>query len=116
MGDNTIQSANSLFKQLKLLYPDKTDEELWGMIGLTPMIGLNDVHPEVFTLEDAEAVTAFARENRIRRIAMWSLGRDQECVSQQKIISDRCSGMVQEPFAYSAIFNQLTGSEGRPEN
>jgi hypothetical protein len=109
MGENTIQAAESLFEQLQELYPHKGGAELWGMIGLTPMIGLNDSHPEVFTLEDAEAVTTFARANGIRRIAMWSLGRDKECVSEQKIVSDRCSGVLQEPFAYSVIFNQVIG-------
>ncbi len=108
MGENSIQAAESLFEQLQGLYPQKTESELWNMIGLTPMIGLNDVHPEVFTLEDAQTVTDFAREKGIQRIAMWSVGRDKECIGGQRIVSDRCSGVLQEPLAYSSIFNQLT--------
>jgi len=111
MGDNTIQAAQSLFAQLRELYPDAEDADLWRMIGLTPMIGLNDRHPEVFTLEDAAAVTAFAQEQGIGRISMWSLGRDEECVSQQRIISDSCSGLVHDDLAFSAVFIPFTSAE-----
>lgn len=105
MGANTIAAAESLFAQLQELYPDKSEEAVWRMVGLTPMIGLNDVHPETFTLEDAKTVTAFARERGIGRLAMWSFSRDKECVGQQSIVSNRCSGTLQEPLAFSMIFN-----------
>jgi chitinase len=105
MGANTIEAAQSLFGQLKQLYPDKSEDELWRMIGLTPMIGLNDVHPEVFTLEDAETVTTFAREHSIGRLAIWAFSRDKACVGQQAIVSNRCSGIPQGELAFSMIFN-----------
>jgi hypothetical protein len=108
MGEHTIMAAESLFEQLKALYPEKTDEELWGMIGLTPMIGLNDVHPEIFTLEDAQQITDFAIEKGIRMIAMWSLDRDQTCISRVKIVDSKCSGIDQQPFDFAKIFNTLT--------
>lgn len=107
MGVNTIEAAESLFAQLQELYPDKDDAALWRMVGLTPMIGLNDVHPETFTLADAEAVAAFARERGIGRLAIWSLSRDAECIGQQRVVSNRCSGILQEPLAFSMIFNSV---------
>jgi len=108
MGQNTIQAAESLFAQLQELYPDSTDEQLWSMIGLTPMIGLNDRATQIFTLEDAEAVTAFAQEQGVRRLAMWALNRDEECVSGVRIVALDCSGTLQDKFAYSMVFNTLT--------
>src|SRR5690606_2177829 len=42
MGEKNIQAAQSLYAQLEALYPEKSEEELWLMIGLTPMAGLND--------------------------------------------------------------------------
>ena len=49
MGDYAIEAATSTFGQVKALYGGaKTDAQLWAMIGVTPMIGLNDVTTEVF--------------------------------------------------------------------
>jgi hypothetical protein len=107
MGENAIRAANSVFEQLKVLYPQKEDADLWAMIGLTPMIGLNDVVPEVFTLADAEQVTAFAQTNGIRRLSMWAMSRDQSCVSDAEVVSIKCSGVKQEPFAFSSIFSHV---------
>lgn len=108
MGANTMQAAESLVGQLHTLYPEKSETELWAMVGLTPMIGINDVMADIFTQQDAEAVTAFAIEKGITRLAMWSLDRDEECISQQPIVSGKCSGTIQPPFAYSLIFNRIT--------
>jgi chitinase len=108
MGQNTIQAAESLFAQLQTLYPDQTDEQLWSMIGLTPMIGINDRTTQTFTLEDAKAVVAFAEARGIGRLAMWALNRDEECVSGVEIVALNCSGTLQSEYAYSMIFNTLT--------
>ena len=47
MGEYAIQSTISLHGQLSEIYADanisKTDQEIWNMIGITPMIGMNDV-------------------------------------------------------------------------
>ena len=109
MGQNTIQAAESLFTQLQDLFPDKTDEQLWAMIGLTPMIGVNDRARQIFTLEDAEALVAFAQERGIGRLAMWALNRDEECISGVQIAALNCSGTTQDEFAFSMIFNRVTG-------
>ncbi|MEZ4670703.1 MAG: chitinase [Anaerolineae bacterium] len=111
MGQNAIDAAKSLVTQLADLYPDRTPEQLWQMIGLTPMIGVNDVQAEVFTLADAEQVTDFALDNGIQRLSMWSLGRDRECVSGQRILSGQCSGVPQDKYAFSAIFNRVNQTE-----
>ena len=39
----------------------QTDSELRAMLGVTPMIGLNDVAPEVFTLDDARYLVGAAQ-------------------------------------------------------
>ncbi len=109
MGEHAISAAEAAHEQLAALYPDKSDAELWAMIGITPMIGLNDVDPEEFTLEDAAMVTEFAIERGIGRLAMWSMERDRECVSGQRAVMWNCSGILQEEYAFSQIFNAVTG-------
>ena len=76
MGEYTIQAAQGLYSQLQVLFPEKTSAECWAMIGVTPMIGQNDVQSEVFNLEDAQQVAAFAAAQGMGLVSMWSANRD----------------------------------------
>lgn len=107
MGELTIQAADSLFVQLTDLYPEKDETELWSMIGLTPMIGLNDTMPQTFTLEDAEMVVNYALEKGIRQLAMWSLNRDKACGGNAATLTDSCSGITQEQYAFSSLLSRI---------
>lgn len=106
MGENTIQSAESLFGQLTLVYPDIESDDLWGRIGLTPMVGINDRQREVFQLDDAEMITEFASEQGISLLAIWSLDRDAPCERVNTLTND-CSGTEQDLFGFSEILNQI---------
>ncbi len=110
MGENTIQAAHSLHEQLQALYPDADPDDLWGMIGLTPMIGINDVQAEIFTLEDASLVTEFAQTQGIGLLSIWSVDRDHECISGQAALMPTCSGTLQEDYAFSIIFQAFTST------
>lgn len=111
MGEKTIQAAESLFEQLKSLYPNASDEAVWNMIGLTPMIGVNNIVEEVFTLEDAELVTAFALEQGIRSIGMWAMERDRTCQGGRQALMPDCSGVEQDDYGFSSIFNALIAQD-----
>lgn len=111
MGDQVIQAAESLVAQLATLYPDADEAALWGMVGLTPMIGVNDVRAEVFTLADAAQVTAFARARGVRLLSMWSLDRDKACANAMQVLLPDCSGIVQDDWAYSALFSTFSAAE-----
>jgi chitinase len=110
MGQNAIAAANSTFAQLKTIYGTaKTDAQLRAMQGVTPMIGLNDVSPEVFTLAgDAPLLLNFARANGLGHLAMWSIGRDKQCPGSPAV-SPTCSGVSQPPWAFTAAFAPFTG-------
>ena len=100
MGQNAIEAANATIKQLQALNID-------APLGLTPMIGMNDVSLEVFTLDDAEKLTRFAKSNsRVRRVAMWSVERDQPCPAAQAVRPD-CSGVPQARFSFSRLFGKF---------
>ncbi|WP_211879645.1 hypothetical protein [Pseudarthrobacter albicanus] len=84
---------------------------LWNKIGLTPMVGTNDVKGQVFTLEDAEGLSSFALERGIGRMSMWSLNRDTGCNPSiegqlRNGVSNNCSGVKQE----SGMFAELLGN------
>jgi hypothetical protein len=79
MGTYAIDAAQSTFTQLGTLYGTTlSTSQRWGMVGITPMIGVNDQSDEVFGFSDAKQLVAFAEQVGLGEIAMWSLGRDQE--------------------------------------
>ena len=77
MGDLAIAAANASFGQLKGIFGGRTDAQLWGMIGVTPMIGVNDVTTEVFRQADAQKLVDFARQKQLGLLSFWNLQRDR---------------------------------------
>lgn len=97
-----IQSLRALHKQLDVLFSDAAlplgGATLWSKIAATPMIGQNDVRSEVFTLRDARRLNAFANEQGMIRLSMWSWNRDRSCAANWpdlRQVSDSCSGVSQ---------------------
>jgi len=104
MGQYAIQASQSLFNFIKTLYPSKSDADLWAMVKVTPMIGVNDVATEQFTLANADAVREFANKNQIAGYSMWSVARDNPC--PDKWASPICSGnnLQATPYEFSHHF------------
>lgn len=108
MGKYAIDSANSLFNQLSTLYgTSKTSTELWGMIGVTPMIGLNDVTTETFDLDAARQLLAFAQQKGMSRISIWSLNRDTASTTSKTYVDTTSSSIVQNKWDFSLIFETI---------
>ena len=79
------------------------------MIGVTPMIGVNDASDEVFEPSDASQLLAFAEQVGLGELSMWSLARDQEDPKGALTYAeDDSSSIVQTPFEFSDIFNAFT--------
>ena len=75
-------------------------------IGVTPMIGVNDVSSEVFTLADAQALVNYAQTDaNIARLAMWSVARDNGNSAGAHYASPDSSGIAQQPYAFAAIYS-----------
>jgi len=114
MRDASIQALHSAWQQLDGGYRragiQRTESELWGSLGATPMIGQNDVQKDVFTLNDAEGLLAFASEVRLGRLSMWSANRDVQCgigVDDARP-SNTCSGVDQEPLEFARTLGSGT--------
>jgi GH18 family chitinase len=110
MAEYAIQAGSNLHTQLKTLYSNagqvKNNAEIWNMIGLTPMIGLNDVTTEVFDLEDAQQLLDFAQTKELGLLSMWSINRDKECESGvTNNVSSSCSSVNQSELEFSTVFN-----------
>jgi len=71
-------------------------------IELTPMIGINDVVANVFTLDDAARLARFARDSGLGGVHFWSLDRDVSCPNDARVVSSKCHGLPGvAPFAYA---------------
>ena len=97
MGLSAQQAASNTHNQV-------VAAGLSATIGVTPMIGINDVNTEIFQLADAQSLLNFANANSyITRIAMWSVARDNGGCANQGFASPTCSGISQSNWAFSAI-------------
>ncbi len=103
MGDYAIMAATNLFTQLKSVYAaanlSKTDAQLWQLVGVTPLLGVNDVLTEVFDPAAATQLVSFAGSKNINLLAFWSLNRDQPGQS----------GITQTAFQFTGIFLPFGG-------
>jgi len=113
MGDYAIQAATSLQVQLKQIYAGYTDAKLWGMVGITPMIGMNDVQTEIFDQQEAREVMAFAQQKAIGKLSFWSLNRDlQSPKGVLPNVDNFSSSILQTPYEFSGIFKPFTTGYG----
>ena len=70
MGESAIQAAFNLRDKSGVPFKN---------IELTPMIGGNDTQAEHFTLQNVDAMTAFAIANNMAGVHYWSYDRDTDC-------------------------------------
>ncbi len=108
MWDYAIQAVNSTINQLKTIYLNSwvsvSESKLKSILGITPMIWLNDIQSEKFTLEDARQVTQYVKLNWLNRLDYWSLNRDHPC--EKNNISNTCSSKNNQTkdFEYTKTF------------
>ncbi|MFD9971245.1 cellulose binding domain-containing protein [Streptomyces sp. NPDC059011] len=104
MGTYAIQAATATQAQIKGVL-GLSDAAAWRTVAVTPMIGVNDVTTEIFTVDDATQLVAFARSKGIRWLAMWSSTRDRQCPGGARNSADAtCSSILQEPLAFTKAF------------
>ena len=97
MGLSAQQAASNTHNQV-------VAAGLSATIGVTPMIGINDVNTEIFQLSDAQGLLSFANANSyITRLSMWSVARDNGSCPNQGFASPTCSGISQSNWAFANI-------------
>ncbi|MFG2296114.1 cellulose binding domain-containing protein [Streptomyces sp. NPDC048603] len=107
MGQYAIQAATATQAQIKGAL-GLSEAAAWKTVAVTPMIGVNDVASEVFTVSDADQLVAFAKSKGIGRLAMWSATRDRQCAAGAVNHADpTCSSVLQQPLAFTKAFAAL---------
>ena len=105
MGTYAIRAAENTYSQLAALYAEYNQTIGWDNIGITPMIGVNDVTTEVFTQQDAQQLIAFADTKGVGMLSMWSIARDQPAPSgQEGQVGLKHSGLSDPKYTFANTF------------
>jgi hypothetical protein len=108
MVADTESAAAGLDSQLQSLYPHATSRQLWHMIGITEMPGIDDFGPdETFSTSDAVTVLRWAQQQGIGLISFWALQRDNGGCPGTKG-AGTCSGVTQPDWYFSHVFEHFT--------
>ncbi|OKK07712.1 sugar hydrolase [Streptomyces sp. CB03234] len=108
MGQYAIQAATATQAQVKGVL-GLSDAAAWKTVAVTPMIGVNDVTTEIFTVDDATQLVDFAKSKGLGRLSMWSSTRDKQCAAGAVNHADAtCSSILQQPLAFTKAFAAYT--------
>lgn len=100
MGEYAIDAVISTIEQLDSLNLYDT------LLGVTPMIGVNEIEDEIFYLSDGDVLIEFLEnEDRVKFISMWSTTRDFGTCPGEETASPVCSGIEQNDYDFSFSFS-----------
>ena len=105
LGKAAIQAAISIKNQLETFYPTLSDSELFNLVQITPMIGLND-DLTMFTFDDVNILSDFAKTTGVNLLSMWSLTRDMPGASPYPEATSSGNPEQTKDFEYSERFTQ----------
>src|ERR1700722_13604760 len=108
MVADTESAAEGLFGQLQTLYPRATARQLWHMIGVTEMPGIDDFGAdETFSTANAVTILHWAQKAGLGLVSFWALQRDNGgCVGTKG--AGTCSGVAQPTWYFSHVFEHFT--------
>jgi hypothetical protein len=105
---DTETAASALVSQLQSLYPGDSSRQLWPMVGVTEMPGIDDFGAdETFTQADAFALLRWADRMGIGTLSFWALQRDNGGCPGTKG-AGTCSGLTQPTWFFSHVFEHFT--------
>jgi chitinase len=106
MGARVIQSAQSTEKQLKTIFTGLSDAQAFKMLGITPMLGVNDTQTEVFSVANAKAVVNFANQQHVGYLGYWEQTRDANACNGALF---QCTNVPQKAFDFAKVFAGFKG-------
>ncbi len=101
MADYAIQAVENTNKQLKNIFWNNSN--YYNKIWITPMIWLNDIKNEIFTLNDAIKIKNFSKNKNIALLSYWSINRDHKC--DKNTTDNKCSSKNVQNNDYDFLKN-----------
>jgi hypothetical protein len=111
MGKAATDAATATHGQLVSIFPSSfTSAQLWAMEGMTLLPGIDDFpkKTEVTSLDDAQTMLNFARQQNMNFLSIWAIQRDNGgCPGTTD--SNTCSGIAQNTWDFSKLLEPFTG-------
>jgi hypothetical protein len=110
MGQAAVNAATNTHTQLSSIFPSLTSAQLWNMLGMTMLPGIDDYpkKTEVTSLADAQTMLNFAQSNGMNLLSIWAIQRDNGgCPGTRD--SNTCSGVSQNTWDFSHTLEPFTG-------
>jgi chitinase len=85
MGKSAIQAVENLSEKYSIPY---------NRIEVTPLIGVNDIPDEIFTLQDAELVAQYVKDKALAGYHYWSYDRDTPCAGPNSDLQTTCNNKL----------------------
>lgn len=109
VGEASLMTVRAAANQMTSIFRNKTQGQMYAMMGITPMIGKND-DGATFTLDDAQTVANFAKQNGLGLISYWSFQRDRAQAYSGSTNLGSYSGVAQGDFQFYNIFKSAGGA------
>ena len=105
MGTHAITAAQNTASALKTIpnYSNLSNSALLSLVGITPMIGQNDIASEIFTIADTAKVAKFVKDNGVGTLAWWEMTRDTPCTSTSQGLY-LCTKINERQWAFAKAF------------
>ena len=101
-GTAMTEATEAVHDDLAGVWSGLSDKQVYGMLGVTPMIGVNDTGP-VTTVSDARTLLGYAERKGLAFVRFWSVNRDNgDC--DEGSLSSTCSGVEQSDYAFTKLF------------
>ena len=110
MGKAATDAATNTHTELTSIFKSETSDQLWSMLGMTLLPGIDDFpqKTEITSMANAGTMQAFAHNNGMNFLSIWAIQRDNGgCPGVTD--SNNCSGITQNLWDFSHLLNPFTG-------
>lgn len=105
MAQTSVQAAEGLKNDLMSAYHESASAA-YRTMGISSMNGRTDAG-ELVSVADFQVMLRYVLAHHLARFAFWSVNRDLPCTSGGE--SNTCSGIAQEPYAFTRISASYSG-------
>jgi hypothetical protein len=110
MGQAATDAATKTHTELESIFSGSSSAQLWSMLGMTMLPGIDDFpkKTEITSLADADTMLSFAQQNNMNFLSIWAIQRDNGgCPGTTD--SNTCSGITQNDWDFSRELEPFTG-------
>ncbi|SNY30099.1 glycosyl hydrolase [Paractinoplanes atraurantiacus] len=105
-GTAMTTATEAVKADVAAVWSGKSDTEIYGMLGVTPMIGVNDSYATT-TVANATTLRDWAEDKGLAFVRFWSVNRDNNGCTDGTV-SATCSGIAQTEYAFTSLFAEFT--------